>query len=243
MKILILAAEQHFSNSFDKNYPVCLTELKGKTLIEHIISSSQKLLPKKIIIAISSKDAKNFHLNNSLISLASNIEALIVNNTSGAACTALLAIEHINNDDELLILNGNELLDVDFNQIIHSFRMQNFDAGTVVFSSFHPRYSYVKMNAEKLIIQTAEKNPISAWATAGFYWYSKGRNFVEAAQEMIAKGASIKEKFYICPVFNELILKHARIGSYEIAPTQYYPLKSEHQILEQISNFRIKEKA
>ncbi len=42
--------------------------------------------------------------------------------TAGAACTALLAIGYIDNDDELLILNGNELIDMDYLTIVTSFR-------------------------------------------------------------------------------------------------------------------------
>ncbi len=47
---------------------------------------------------------------------------------------------------------------------------------------------------------------------------------------MILKDAHVNEFFYVCPVFNELILEQAKIGVYRIEARQYHPLKSERQL-------------
>jgi dTDP-glucose pyrophosphorylase len=142
----------------------------------------------------------------------------------------LLAIAHINNDEDLLIVNGNEFLDEDFTKIIKSFRDLDFDAGVVIFRSIHPRYSYVALNELDRVIEASEKNPISTNATVGFYWFSKGSEFVDAAKSMVRKDARINGKFFICPSFNELVLKDRNIGVYRVDGKQYHPLKTGRQL-------------
>jgi hypothetical protein len=37
------------------------------------------------------------------------------------------------------------------------------------------------------------------------YWYRRGKDFVEAAESMIAKNIRVNNEFYIAPVYNEMI--------------------------------------
>jgi len=124
------------------------------------------------------------------------------------------------------------LIDVDYRAVLADFRERHLDAGTITFSSIHPRYSYVRLSAEELVVEAAEKRPISGHATAGFYWFARGNDFVRAAEEMIYKDASVNGAFYICPVLNELVLEQARIGVYPIQADQYHPLKTARQIMQ-----------
>ena len=64
----------------------------------------------------------------------------------------------------------------------------------VTFRSLHPRYSYMLVDDNGLIVEAAEKRPISRHATAGFYWYRRGADFVQSAQDMIRKDAHVDEK-------------------------------------------------
>jgi len=58
-------------------------------------------------------------------------------------------------------------------EAIAAFRRQELDAGTIVFDSVHPRWSFVKTNEKGLVIEAAEKRPPSRNATAGFYHFNK----------------------------------------------------------------------
>lgn len=231
MNILILAAGATKFNSHDGEYPLCLTELDGIPLIEHIVGSCSAIENANHIFALRDYDIQHYHVDNIVALLAPKGIVLSVGSKSqGAACTALLAKEYINNDDGLLIVNGNELLDVNYAEIVNDFLTRELDAGCVCFSSVHPRYSYVRLDKEGLVVEAAEKKPISRNATAGFYWFKKGKNFVESAQSMIRKDAVVDGLFYICPVFNELVLLQARIGIYLIDAAEYHPLKTERQL-------------
>ena len=230
MHILILAAGQAHLDMPDGSYPLCLTERNGVPLIEQLMKACPT--DSRFIVALREQDIRRYHLDNVIGLLAPDAHILHVSDgTRGAACTALLAAGHIDNDHELLILNGNELLTADFSPILADFRARGLDAGCVTFPSVHPRYSYVRVNRDQYIVEAAEKNPISRLATAGFYWFARGRDFVRAAQNMIRKDASVKGLFYICPTLNQLVLEQAKIGIHTVDADHYHPLKTERQLM------------
>ncbi len=230
MNTLILAAGQDQVTQED-GYPLCLAEFDSVPLIQRVADACLSLEPRKLIVAFREEDVHKYHLDNILRLLSPLTKVLKIGApTEGASCTALLAAEDIDTEDELLIVNGNELLQADFKEIVCSFRQRGLDAGVVVFPSIHPRYSYVRLDENKQVVEASEKNPISNNATVGFYWFAKGSSFVRAAKNAIRKDARVNGRFYICPTFNELVLEHLRIGVYEIESHAYKPLKSGRQI-------------
>jgi len=228
--ILILAAGKPVTDINGESYPICLAEFNGTPLIEKIFSSCKSIEDAKYVVTLKTDDIKKYHLDNIVSILQKDAKIVeIPTDTNGAACTALLAITHIDTPEDLLIINCNEILDENFSDIIDNFKERNLDAGIVTFSSVHPRYSYVRTDSNGYVIEASEKNPISRQATVGFYWFAHGNNFISATKDMIRKDASVNSLFYICPSLNELILKQARIGTYSIAPSKYHPLKNERQ--------------
>ena len=230
INILVLMAGN--SDHFQKagfSYPKNLIEIHGKPLIQHTLQAltdQHAGLPKsKIICLIQQEEIKRYHTA-SVVGLINNhtIVMPVASNTKGAACTALLAIEHINNDQPLLITNGDIILEANLPTIIHDFQTRNLDAGTIVFESIHPRWSYVRCDEQDYVIEASEKRPISHLATAGCYYFKQGRDFVNAAMGMIRKDAQVEGAFYICPVFNELILQQKRIGIHKIKNQDYISL-------------------
>lgn len=209
---------------------VLLAENGGKLLIERLIERCAALQA-RMIFAVRDAELKRFRLD-SVIQLAAPGAALVRINgeTAGAPCTALLCIDHIDPDDELLILASNEFLDIDFATPIADFRARHLDAGVVTFPSIHPRYSYVRLDPAGAVLEAAEKNPISRHALAGFTWFAKGADFVAAAQSMIRKDAHLEGQFYISLTLNELVLRQQRVGMFEIEATRYRPLKTPRQV-------------
>jgi hypothetical protein len=210
--------------------PALLAEHRGRLVLERLVDSIAPL-GGGVIFAMQAGDLRRFRLD-SVIALAAP-DAVVIpidGATQGAACTALLCIDTIGPDDELLVLNANEIIMSDYQEIVGGFRSQHLDAGVVTFPSLHPRYSYVALNADGLVEEAAEKRPISRNATAGFYWFRRGSQFAEGVQAMIRKDNHVDGRFYISLVFNELILGGARIGNRTIDAAQYQPLKSGEQI-------------
>jgi hypothetical protein len=184
-----------------------------------------------MIFAARRGDIAKFHLD-SVAALAATgaVVVPVEGPTRGAACTALLCLDHIDPEAELLILNGNEFIDADYVAILTDFRKRSLDCGLVVFPSLHPRYSYVRLDDDGLVEEAAEKHPISRSAIAGFFWFRRGADFVEGATAMIRKDADHDGYFYISLVLNELVLGQRRVGVMPIAADRYRPLKSRSQV-------------
>jgi hypothetical protein len=229
IKVLVLGAGPAGLDNDD--YPIWLTEHAGELLVERVARSCGTIGPSELIFAVRERDVRRHHINN-IIELAVPGARIVQvrGSTAGAACTALLAIAHIGADDELLILNANEFINEDYGAILRGFRERELDGGVAVFPSLHPRYSYVRLDENELVIEAAEKKPISREATVGFYWYRRGGDFLRATQNMIRKDAQVDRVFYICPAFNEMVLDHARIGIHRLPAGHYHPVKSARQL-------------
>lgn len=233
MNFLILAAGSAPVDTHDGAYPLCLAELDGTPMIEKIIQACHALPDARVIVALRDEDTRLYHLDHVVRLVDPRATIVRVREaTGGAACTALLAVPHLDNDEELVILNGNELIEVPFATVVGDFRARGLDAGVITFPSIHPRYSYVRLDDRERVIEAAEKRPISRMATAGFYWFARGRDFVAAAQDMIRKNAAVNGLFYICPALNQLVLRQRAIGVHPIEARLYHPFKTERQLLQ-----------
>jgi hypothetical protein len=218
------------ARSGDHEPPIWIAEHDGGLLIERFVEAC-KGLDAQLVFAVSSRDVSRFYIDDIIrLTAPSAVIVPITGQTQGAACTALFCIEHIGKDSELLVLNSNELLDIDYADPVRDFRHRQLDAGIVVFPSLHPRYSYVRLDTDNLIEEASEKRPISRHAMAGFSWFRHGADLILGAQKMIAKDAHVDGQFYVSLVFNELVLRQRRMGVFMIDTKQYRPLKSRRQV-------------
>ncbi len=226
MNILFLLAGD--SKAFEEQgypYPKYLLEIDGKTLVQHVIEHVSISRPARHIYLVRKEEVERFHFESVLKLLTPDSEVVEAEGlTRGAACTALLAVELIDNDVPLLIVNGDQVVDLSLDQVLDTFEKKGLDGGIVVFDSVHPRWSYVRLNDRGRVIEAAEKRPISRNATAGIYYFAKGCQFVAAAKEMIRKDASVGDSFYVCPVYNELLLNQGEVGVFQIPRESYHSL-------------------
>jgi dTDP-glucose pyrophosphorylase len=226
VKTLLLAAggDQAF---FDAGYawPKNLTEVEGEPLVQRVLSAvGQGASSTGLVVAIQQEENRRYHTGDMLQLLVPNVCIVEVRGlTDGAACTALLAAGEIDNDESLLIVNGDQIVDVDVNEVVSDFERRDLDAGVVTFTAVHPRWSYVLLENSE-VIEAAEKRPISNVATAGMYWFRRGSDFVAGAKSMIRKNAAVDGRFFVCPVFNELVLLRRRIGVHHIDRRSYHSL-------------------
>jgi len=214
-------------------YAKSVIEIDGRPLIEHAFDRLRIVKDAKFVFVIRKEDELRFYLRDMLRLL--DPEAVVIRAegpTAGAACTAMLAVEHIAESEELLIANGDQILGFDLNEALRSFRDRDLDGGTVVFDSVHPRWSFVKTDGDGMVIEAAEKRPISRHATAGVYYFKEGRYFLDAAKSMMRKSASVNDAYFVCPCFNEMILAQRRVSTYEIDRADYISLATPQAIEE-----------
>jgi hypothetical protein len=231
VNIIVLAAGGNLSREADSEYPIWLSEIDGELLIQRQARSLAALQGSRCVYVFRREDQERYHLRGIVSQLTSDSVVVEVGGeTAGAACTALLTMAHIEMEGELVIANATDQIDADFRTIISGFRAKGADAGVLTFPSLHPRYSYVQVDEEGWVVESAEKRPISRSACAGFYWFRRAADFFQALENMILKDAHVGGKFYICPSLNELILRQKRIAIALLQPDQYHPVKSTRHV-------------
>ena len=191
--------------------PKPLIDVCGKPMIKRVIDSlSGDELGINYIFVVQEE-----HLQMGLEKYLDNKGTIVSINkmTEGAACTTLLASEHINNESELIIANCDQYIDWIFQDFVAS--CMEFDGCLATFNSTNPHHSYAKLK-KGIVTEVAEKIVISDKASAGIYYFKSGASYVSAANRMIEKNIRTNNEFYICPVYNELISDKKIISNFEI---------------------------
>ena len=106
------------------------------------------------------------------------------------------------------------------------------DAGVITFESVHPRWSYVRLNENNLISETAEKRPISKNAIAGFYYFKYGKDFINSAFKMVKKDANVNGFYFVSPTLNEMVLENKTINIFQIQNAKYHTFYTPQKITE-----------
>ena len=229
MNIVVLAS----GGGVEKNTrfpPNLLLEINGKLLLEHFLDKLEFKNDFNLIFVIDYDDVKNHRLDKVISLSAPHSQISVANSpTKGALCSFMLTVDDLDFDKELLILNSNEILNIKYQDPLDQFYVNNADAGAVIFNSVKPIYSYVNIDDKKFVTFASEKNPISKNATAGFYWYKETSEFLVCAEDTILKNDSHNDLFYICPAFNQMILRKKSIFTYKIDEESYIPIKSSLQ--------------
>ena len=231
--LIPIAGKSKFFDEDGGAFPKPLVEINGIPMIQYAIDTLNSLKDdKKFIFVIRQEHSLKFHLGYTL-KLLTNEDSTIIEqrgDTKGAACSCLLAIEHINNDHELIISNGDQKVESNLTEIVQEFRNQKADAGVILFESVHPQWSYVKFDEAGQVCEAAEKKPISKNAIAGFYYFRKGSDFVSAAKNSILKGADVNGLFFIAPTLNEFILRGQKVSGIKIPNDRYHSFYSVDKI-------------
>lgn len=138
--------------------------------------------------------------------------------TEGTACTVLFAKSFIDNDTPLLIANSDQLVDISIEDFINDCFSRKLDGSILTFTDLelNPKWSFARLDNNGLVAEVQEKKAISEYATVGIYLFSKGKDFVDGAIEMIIKNDRVNNEFYTCPVYNYSIAKGKNIGIYNI---------------------------
>lgn len=187
-------------------FPKPLIDVNGKPMIQRVVENLD--FDATYVFLVRKEHLSKYNGLKSTLERITNGKCEIVEVdalTEGAACTALLAKNHINCDEDLLIANSDQIVEYSPENFNYMKNFSSVDGIVFCFNAVHPKWSFVKTNSRGVVTEVAEKNPISDIATCGIYWYRRGSDFVKCAEEMIQKNIRVNNEFYIAPVYNELI--------------------------------------
>ncbi|MEJ7559232.1 MAG: glycosyltransferase family 2 protein [Pedobacter sp.] len=221
------------------SYPKPLIEINGVPMIQRVIEDAGALSDEyEFIFIMREEEALKFHLDNTLKLLAPRSEVIkLKRDTKGGLCSVLMAIDKIDDNDSLVILNGDQILDVVYDDILSYWKKEKADAGVITFKSVHPRWSYARIESG-LVVQTAEKNPISNSAIVGYYYFENAGTFFRAAFQVIKNDVQLEGNFYISPVINEYVLLNKKVLDFKIKAEQHHSFYSPQMIEEYEKNYK-----
>jgi NDP-sugar pyrophosphorylase family protein len=203
--------ESHLNPEYKKPKPII--NILGKTMIEWALSSLPIQRNDQMIFLVLKEHVDNAQIDNVLKQkFGQNVKIIVVDKvTEGAACTALLAKPYINNDEPLIITDSDHYIDGD--SLFNDIRLygNKIDGLIPVFYANNPKWSYSQIDEQGHVIEVAEKIQISRYANIGAYYFSKGRDFVWAAEEMIEENDRTNNEFYVAPSYNYLIRRGKKI--------------------------------
>jgi len=196
-------------------FPKPLIDVEGKPMIQVVVDNLN--IEATFIYVVQKEHREKYNLDTLLNLITPNCKIVEVDGlTEGAACTTLLAKEHIDNDSPLVMANSDQFVEWDSNEFMYKMVEQKVDGGILTFTATHPKWSFAKVDEYGYVTEVAEKNPISDIATVGVYYWAKGSDYVKYAEQMINKNIRTNNEFYTCPTFNEAIVDGKKIKTFNI---------------------------
>lgn len=210
MKIIVPLAgpEGEVENEFGefKN----LIKVYNKTLIEYIADKRPYDLKKAAFILLKETDAKyDIALRLKKI-LGNNIEIFMLDKpTEGAPCSVAEYLKNSKCDEDILIDLLDQYLDLGDNFISYiNDNKRNVKGIIPTFKSKYWKWSYVLLDNDNFVKEVQEKvnPPISGDATAGVYYFSSVKAYLQAHEQMVRLDKRVKfnNKFFVSCVYNEL---------------------------------------
>ena len=209
-------------------------DVNGKPMIQRVIENLNVEFDSRyefILICLREDyDRYDFNIFNDIIGHENWEVICLPDVTEGAAQTILKAKSFIDNDTPMLSFNTDQMIDYNID-MWKSF--EKFDGGIPCFYGEGTEWSYAKIRRNYLttehevVEEVAEKKQISNNATAGYYYWSKGSDYVKYAEQMIEENSRTNGEFYVAPVYNWAIRDGKKIAIqmveeiYELGTPEY----------------------
>ena len=210
---------------FHSNIPKPLIEVLGnRPMLELVLENLRQREDDRFICCILKEDDQNFNLSQEIKKFAPYVDIHVVEELKdGPASTCYEAIDLVDQNDELIIINCDQIIE-DFNiesflRFTHSY---DYDGVLGTFFSRSPKNSYVKLNDDGLVVEAQEKKVLSEYATNGLHYWKKASYFFDSYRIMVEKNARTLNEFYVAPSYNYLINDGKKIGFYHF--NEHYPI-------------------
>jgi dTDP-glucose pyrophosphorylase len=197
--------------------PKPLIPVHGMPMIQLVVNNLMPLRDSHFIFIILRDHAATYGIDSELERRVPGCTLVYVDTvTEGAACTVLLARDHIDNDQPLMLANSDQFVDIDMDAYLARQDEDELDGLIMTFRADDPKWSYCRLDTAGMVTEVLEKQVVSHEATVGIYNFQRGADFVAAADRMIAADKRVNGEFYVAPAYNELIERGGRVGIFNI---------------------------
>jgi NDP-sugar pyrophosphorylase family protein len=193
--------------------PKPLIPIHGRPMIEWVIENLRPTRPHRFMFLCLAEHLQRYDVASALSQFAPGCEIVSVDSvTEGAACTVLLAREIIDCDAPLMLANSDQWVDCCVDDYLRSTDDPGLAGLIMTMWADHPKWSYVRLGADDVVVEVVEKEVVSNEATVGIYNFARGSDYVRAADSMIARDLRVNGEFYVAPTYNQLIEEGLSIG-------------------------------
>ena len=211
--------------------PKPFIKVNEKMMIEHVLDGLQ-IDNASYTLIIQKSFCNQYEDKLNTLKSKYNVNFLTVEKlTQGASCTALAAHQIINNNDIVIFADSDNFFN---NNILKKFildaKERNLDGSLLTFKTKEPCFSYVELDKQGFAIRTKEKEPISNHAITGVYLFTKGKNFVKYAIDMMIYGDRTKNEYYMSNVYNWAIKGGLKIGCFDIEENEWACVGTPEQL-------------
>lgn len=138
--------------------------------------------------------------------------------TSGALATAVYALGALDIREGSLIISPGDTCFSSSEALsaLEDIEGSGCSAGSLVFSSADPRFSYVSVDADGEVAYVAEKSVVSSLATTGNFYFADIGQFFAAAKWCFANNASLNGEFYVSTALNHYLFEGLSVNIIEV---------------------------
>lgn len=147
--------------------------------------------------------------------------ALISSKVPGALASSVIAAASIPIESSLIVAAGDSEIGGGISSYVQQFQDREVDAGTIVFQSKDPRWSYISVGQGKNVRQVAEKRVIGPLATTGVFYFRSAEIFRSAAEWCFVNNAKDRGLYYVSTALNAVIMRELKVEYIEIPRSDY----------------------
>lgn len=208
--------------------------VSGSKLIVKAIEYSQPANG-TIRVVLNEEEALSESLDSEIIERFPTARVFLANSKfEGALASALQACEGLVPDRPLLIVAGDSFLRSHVSAYLPP-SLEQFGAFTVAFRSKNPRWSYLSTNERGQVSEVAEKEVIGSLATTGVFMFSRGQDFVDAAEWVLTNNARTAGRFFVSTALNYIISRGSSVGFTEVSRSDYFSFSTPADFVKQAS--------
>ena len=208
------------------NIPKYLIEVDGKRVIEHIIN----LYPKdsEYVFIINDRHEEETDIVNVLEGLVKNKQIVTISRHKKGPVYSISNFDDLIDDDEQVIVNYCDFSIYwnyeDFERYVNETEC---DGCVVCYTGFHPHmlgsdnYAFCRTDDNHRILEVREKQPftdnkMSEFASAGNYYFRKGRYIKKYFKQLMDEDININGEYYVSLVYNLLNRDNLVSNVYEV---------------------------
>ena len=198
--------------------PKPLIDIKGLTAVQRVVWGAG--IGGKLIYIVQAEHNREYGLSDLFLTFSGELETVVIevdNPTEGPLSSVLVAKEHINNEDMLVIYDFEGIVNWEPNNfLIDAGEARNLDVSIAVSTTKNSSGMRIQTRENGLVSAISEEIDEATEACAGVYYWRHGQDFVTDAESVINNNEQINGEFHVASVCAKAVEDKKRVGVYQV---------------------------